>query len=114
MRAIAAYETGNGSQAEMARRYGVDIFPFQRWFQRYRQTGLAAPLPRGHNPPALGEEQIPQLDRLVRQRPDATLEQLRESLGVRCSIVAIHNILKRMDYRFKKNAAGRLTRALGY
>jgi transposase len=113
-RAIAAYEAGNGSQAEIARFYGVDISTFQRWLQRYRQNGLAAPLPRGHNPPALSEAQMLQLDRLVRQRSDATLEQLRESLGVSCSLVAIHNALKRLDYRFKKNSAGQRTRTSGY
>lgn len=113
-RAIEAYEAGNGSQAEIARFYGVDISTFQRWLQRYRQIGLAAPLPRGHNPPALSEEQMLQLDMLVRQRSDATLEQLRESLGVSCSLVAVHNALKRLGYRFKKNSAGQRARTSGY
>jgi transposase len=113
-RAIAAYEAGNGSQAEIARFYGVDISTFQRWLQRYRQIGLAAPLPRGHNPPALSEEQMLRLGRLVQQRPDATLGQLRESLGVACSLVAIHNTLKRLGYRFKKNSSGQRTRTPGY
>jgi transposase len=113
-RAIAAYEAGNGSQAEIARFYGVDISTFQRWLQRYRQIGLAAPLPRGHNPPALSEEQMLRLGRLVQQRPDATLGQLRESLGVTCSLVAIHNTLKRLGYRFKKNSSGQRTRTPGY
>lgn len=112
-RAIAAYEAGNGSQAEIARFYGVDISTFQRWLQRYRQTGVAAPLPRGHNPPALGEGQMLQLAGLVRQRPDATLEQLREGLGVSCSLVAIHNALKRLGYRFKKNTSGQRARTAG-
>jgi transposase len=108
--AIAAYEAGNGSQAEIARFYGVDISTFQRWLQRYRQIGLAAPLPRGHNPPALNEEQMLQLVTLVHERSDATLEQLRESLGVTCSLVAIHNTLKRLGYHFKKNSSGQRTR----
>jgi transposase len=113
-RAIAAYEAGNGSQAEIARFYGVDISTFQRWLQRYRQSGLASPLPRGHNPPALSEAQMLRLGRLVQQRSDATLEQLRESLGAACSLVAIHNALKRLGYRFKKNATGQRTRTSGY
>ena len=114
VRAIAAYEAGNGSQAEIARFYGVDISTFQRWLQRYRQTGLAAPLPRGHNPPALSEEQMLQLGRLVQHRSDATLEQLREGLGATCSLVSIHNTLKRLGYHYKKNSAGQRTRTSGY
>ena len=113
-RAIAAYEAENGSQADIAKFYGVDISTFQRWLQRYRQTGRAAPLPRGHNPRALDEGQVLELGRLVREKPDATLEQLRESLGVTCSLVAIHNTLKRLGYRLKKNSAGQRTRTAGY
>jgi transposase len=109
-RAIAAYESGRGTQAQVARLYGVDISTFQRWLQRYWQTGRSAPLPRGHNPSALGDSQMRQLDELVRQTPDATLEQLRAELGVDCSLVAIHNALKRLGYRYKKNAAGQRTR----
>lgn len=113
-RAIASYEAGKGSQAEIARFYGIDISTFQRWLQRYRQTGRAAPLPRGHNPPALDKEQTSELGKLVKETPDATLEQLREVLGVSCSIVTIHNTLKRLGYRFKKNSAGQRTRTAGY
>jgi transposase len=113
-RAIAAYEAGNGSQAEIALFYGVDISTFQRWLQRYRQTGRAAPFPRGHNPRALDEVQVSELGRLVHEKPDATLEQLREALGVACSLVAVHNTLKRLGYRFKKNATGQRTRTPGY
>lgn len=102
VRAIAAYEKGNGSQAEIAKLYGVDISTFQRWLQRYRQTGRAAPLPRGHNPAALDETQMLTLAGFLEEKPDLTLEQLRECLGVDCSLVAIHNTLKRMGYRFKK------------
>jgi transposase len=109
-RAIDAYEAGRGTQAQVARLYGIDISTFQRWLQRYRQSGRAGPLPRGHNPAALNESQRQQLSELVEQAPDATLEQLREALGVRCSLVAIHNTLKRLGYRYKKNTTGQRTR----
>ena len=109
-RAIAAYEAGHGTQAQVARLYGIHLSTFLRWLQRYRQTGRASPLPRGHNPPALNDSQMHQLDTLVQQRPDATLERIRTELGVTCSLVAIHNALKRLGYRYKKNAAGQRTR----
>jgi transposase len=112
-RAIAAYEAELGSQSQVAQLYGVNLSTFQRWLQRYRQTGRAAPLPRGHNPAALDEAQMRQLDGLVQQMPDATLEELRGAVGVECSLVAIHNALKRLGYRYKKNAAGQRTRAPG-
>jgi transposase len=109
-RAIAAYESGRGTQKEVAMLYGVDITTFQRWLRRYRNSGSVEPLPRGHNPPALDEAQMRRLDELVRASPDATLEQLKEAMEVQCSIVSIHNALKRLGYRYKKNAARKRTR----
>ena len=113
-RAIMAYEAGNGTQADIAKFYGVDLATFQRWLQRYRQTGRASPLPRGHNRSALDERRMEKLDKLVREKPDLTLEQLRDGLRVGCSLVAIHNALKRLGYRFKKNSEGKRARTLGY
>jgi len=112
-RAIAAYEAGNGTQADIAKFYRVDISTFQRWLQRYRATGRASPLPRGHNPPALKQGQMLDLSKLVQDTPDMTLEQLRECLGVTCSIVTIHNTLKRLGFRYKKNSAGQRARSPG-
>ncbi|MCK5862019.1 MAG: helix-turn-helix domain-containing protein [Candidatus Hydrogenedentes bacterium] len=111
--AIAAYQDGKGTQADIAKFYGVDISTFQRWLQRYRQTGVAAPLQRGHYSSALSEEQKEDLSRYLQERPDATLEQMRGFLRVTCSLVAIHNTLKRMGYRRKKNATGQRTRTCG-
>lgn len=110
-RAINAYLDGEGTQALVAKLYGVDISTFQRWLQRYRKTGRAAPLPRGHNPSALNDAQMEQLSTLVQQTPDATLEQLLSAMGLSCSIVAVHNALGRLGYRYKKNAAGQRTRS---
>lgn len=112
-RAIKAYQDGKGTQADIAKFYGVDISTFQRWLQRYRQHGIASPLPKGHYSSALNEEHKIKLANHLRDRPDATLEQLREFLGVTCSLVAIHNTLKRMGYRRKKNSSGKRTRTCG-
>ena len=108
-RAIAAHEAGQ-TQSQVAVCYGINIATFQRWLKRYRETGQAAPLPRGHNPSALDEAEMRELDRLVRESPDATLEQLRSWLGKTCSLVAIHKALRRLRYRYKKNASGQRTR----
>lgn len=113
-RAIEAYEAGNGTQADIARFYGVDISTFQRWLQRYRATGRAAPLPRGHNPPSLDEGHMVKLRNLIEEDPDATLEQLREMLGVTCTLATVHNSSRRLGYRYKKNATGHRARTSGH
>lgn len=108
-RAISAHEAGQ-TQSQVAECYGINIATFQRWLKRYRETGRAAPLPRGHNPAALDASEMRELDRLVQETPDATLEQLRDRLGKTCSLVAIHQALKRLGYRYKKNASGKRAR----
>ncbi len=110
-RAINAYMNGEGTQALVAKLYGIDLSTFQRWLRRYRNSGRAAPLPRGHNPPALNDVQMQELNTLVEQTPDATLAKLHHDMGLSCSIVAVHNALKRLGYRFKKNATGQRTRS---
>ena len=109
-RAIDAHLAGQ-TQSQVAQCYGINIATFQRWLKRYRETGRAAPLPRGHNPPALDDSQMERLDRLIRQSPDATLAQLRDALGATCSLVAIHLAVKRLGYRYKKNASGQRARS---
>jgi len=104
-RAIAAYDAGQGSQQEVAAMFGIHLRTFQRWLQRYRSDGLCRPLPRGHRRAAFAGRLLAQLDQFVQRHPDATLEQLQErfSPSVECSLVTIHNTLKRLDYHFKKS-----------
>ena len=109
-RALAAHAAGQ-TQAEVARSYRVDITTFQRWLRRYRQSGQTVPQKRGHRRAAVDAAQLHRLEGLVQQTPDATLEQLRAALGLSCSLVAIHNALGRLGYRFKKNAKGQRARS---
>ncbi len=102
-RAIDAYRSGKGTQAEVAHMFCVSLRTFERWWKVYREEGRVAPLPRGHNPPALDEDAMQRLESLVEAQPDRTLEQLRNALGVSCSVVTIHNTLRRLDWRYKKN-----------
>ena len=102
-RAIAAYEAGEGAQAQIARAYRDHLSTFQRWLQRYRQTGQTAPLPRGHRPAVYEGEELRALDKAIKSRPDATLDQLRAQTGKSCSLMAVHRAVARLGYRFKKS-----------
>jgi transposase len=55
--------------------------------------------------PAFRGANLQQLNDFVEKNPDATLEEIKEyfSDSVHCSIVAIHNTLKRLGWRYKKN-----------
>lgn len=110
-RAITAYLNHQGTQAQIASLYGINIRTFQDWLASYRETGSTAPLPRGHRRAVFEGEALTVLDKLVQQHHDATLEELKTLSDVPCSIMAIHRALKRMDYRYKKNAPRQRARA---
>lgn len=109
-RAVEAYQKGKGTQAQIAHSYSVDIRTFQRWLARFRESGDLAPRQRGHRQPVFDSHQLLELDQLVQQHPDATLQELLELSGADGSIMAVKRALDRLGYRFKKNAPRQRTR----
>lgn len=83
----------------------VDLFSVssawvRRVVQRRRQHGEIAPR-------AMGGRRFSKIDRarlaeLVSQRPDATLHELRELLGVACALSAVAAALKKLGLSYKK------------
>ena len=102
-RVVAAVERAEHSFREIARLFFVDLSTVVRWRQRQRRTGSVLPKPHGGAPrrklDAAAEARL--LD-LVREKPDATLAELRSRLGVDCCIMTIARALKRHDITLKK------------
>jgi transposase len=101
-RAIEAYQKGKSTQARIAQFYRVDIRTFQRWLARFSATGESAPQPRGHRLALFRGDRLAALDRLVQDRQDATLEELRIASKLSGSIMAVKRALDRLGYRYKK------------
>jgi len=110
-RAIQAYLNQQGTQTQIASIYGVNLRTFQRWLFRYQQTGVAAPLARGHRHAVYEGAALVALDELVQQHPEATLAELKALTSAKGSIMAVHRALDRLGYRYKKNAARQRARA---
>ena len=102
-RVIDTVERGDGSLRQIARRFLVSVSFVTRLLRHYRTTGSIDPKPHGGGrPPALGPAQLKQLRTLIRKTPDATLEELRQRLGVECSTMAIVRALKKLKITRKK------------
>src|SRR5947209_16790100 len=104
-RALAAYEAGEGSQSEVARRYRVGERTPSGWPKLAREEGRRHPEPRrGGRPPVGGERET--LAGLVAERNDATLaeyaDRLAERAGVRRSASALCRALKALGLGRKK------------
>jgi transposase len=104
-RVIAALDAGEGSQPEIARRFRVSISFITRLLKRRRRTGSVDPAPHGGgHPPALDTAARRRLRRLVREQPDATLEELAARVGVPCGRMAIFRTLRKLKLTRKKKS----------
>lgn len=96
-RIAAAIDHGEGSFRQIARRFRVSLSFLARLLRRRRQIGTLEPKPQGGGyPPALDHEGEERLRELVRQHPEATLDELRQQLGVACSRSALGRALEEL------------------
>jgi transposase len=104
-RIAAAVDQHESSIRQIARTFRVDPSTITRWLRRRREAGTLEPRPHGGGPPpALDEGDRRRLDELVRDQPDATLEQLRQQGGFQCSPTTIWRALRRRRLSFKKKS----------
>lgn len=110
-RVVAACDSGEWTREEIAEEFGVSTAWIRRLLQRRRESGSYGPKQgkRGRKPAVSGPA-LTRLDRLVQKQPDATLAELRERTDAACSLVTIHNTLKRLGYRRKKRHSGPLSK----
>lgn len=104
-RVLDAVERRLGTQEQIAKTFSVSAIWIRKLLNRKRKTGSIEPLPRTQGrKPAFRGTHIAQLHDFVKKHPDATLEEIREHFvhRVNCSIVAVHNALKRLGWRYKK------------
>ncbi len=98
-RVLAAYDRGMKTK-QIADLFQVSPAWARRVKQRRRETGETTPRPMGGA--TVVKIDAGRLAELVRQRPDATLKELRVMLGVDCVESAICMALKRLGWSFKK------------
>jgi transposase len=102
-RVVAALDNHEGSFRQIARRFRVSLSFVTRLMQRRRQTGDLGPKPHGGGrSPALDGAARRRLRQLLQKQPDLTLAEMRQRLGLSCSLVAIWRTLRRLKITRKK------------
>jgi transposase len=87
----------DGTLRQIAERFLVRISFVTRLLQLHRSTGSVEPRPHGGgNPAVLTPEDLQRLRELIRDRPDATLDECRRHLGSSCSLATISRALSRL------------------
>jgi transposase len=100
---VETIRRGDGSVRQIASRFLVSVSFVTRLLQLPRTTGSVEPRPHGGgNPAVLGPEALERLRELIRQQPDATLEECRQRLGLLCSLTTISRALSKLGLPRKK------------
>jgi putative transposase len=74
--------------------------------QRRRQTGSITPRKQGNPRPRALDAHVERLRAAVTARPDATLRELRDALGLSCSLAGLCRALQRLRLTVKKKSNG--------
>jgi transposase len=111
-RVVAACQRRSKTREVLAEEFGVSTSWIRRLLQRRRETGSIAPLPQ--NPgrkPKFDEKQLRRLGRIVERRPDATLRELKERMGVTVSDGTMIRALHKLKLSLKKSQFMRQSRS---
>jgi transposase len=102
-RIIAAVERRQGPLRQIAKVFLVSLSCIARLLRRYRTTGSFLPQPHaGGRQLLLDPDTCQRLLALVQEQPDATLTELRDRLGISCSLSTICRTLQRHGISRKK------------
>src|SRR3954447_1587511 len=102
-RIVDTIQRRDGTIRQVADRFLVSLSFVTRLLHLYRNTGSVEPKPHGGgNPAVLTPEDLQRLRELIRERPDATLEECRTHLGASCSLMTISRALSRLGLPRKK------------
>jgi transposase len=109
MRVVHAYEHGECSQRQLARRFGVSLSFVQSLLKRYRQHKSVEPEPhRGGNPGKVNAETLAIIKHIEQQNPTATLKEMCDMLSVehniKLSSATMCRVLKKLNPPRRKSS----------
>jgi transposase len=102
-RILSSYDNAEGTRDEIAHRFRVSLGMVKKLLQQRRRTGDIAARHRfaGRKPMIVAAHQS-RIRALLAKKNDLTLKELREALGLKCSVQAIHVVLGKMELTYKK------------
>lgn len=109
-RIIRLYQQGK-TTVQLSEIFGFCVAAIRRVRQHFKERGTLQPqTDRCGRKTLLTARRQARLQRLLRERPDATLAQLGAQLDRPFGTSTVDLWLRRLGYRYKKNAARRRTR----
>lgn len=110
-RILASYDEAEGTREEIAWRYKVSLGMVKKLLCQRRRTGdIGAQHHRSGRKPVIVDSHRQEMRKLLGKRPDMTLAELRDALGLDCTLPAIHYVLASMGLTYKKRRFGQASR----
>jgi len=110
-RILASYDAKEGTRRAIAERFRVSLGMVKKLLRQRRATGDIRPLHKNAGrKPMITSAHRRRISELLEKQPDMTLSELRDALGLNCSLPAIHYVLADMDLTFKKRRSGPASR----
>lgn len=110
-RVINAYNEGEGTYPEIARRFNVSVSSVIRWVHLERYTDDLSPKKQPPKKRKIEDDQLPLLKEIVLEKPDRTVTEVMQEWNKRfqtlVSRATIGQALLRAGLSFKKNFYGR-------
>jgi transposase len=102
-RIMAVYDRGESTRQAVARRFDVSLGFIKKLLSQRKREGTIEPLhQRAGRKAKLEPEHGQRLKDEVARKPDSTLAELKEALGLECTPQAIHWVLNKLGLTYKK------------
>ncbi len=111
-RILKAYDRGDVTRDQVARRFEVSLGMVKKLLQQRRETGDISPQHhRSGRKPIIDASHRREMKALLAKQPDLTLEEIRNRLGLKCTVQAVHYALADMGLTYQKRLSGLPSRA---
>jgi len=112
-RIVSAYDKGEGTRDEIARRFRVSLGMVKKLLQQRSKTGCIKPRHHlaGRKKRIVAEHRMA-IRQHLKRKPDMTLAELRDALGLDCTLPAIHYVLVDMGMTYKKRRSAQLSKTV--
>ncbi len=110
LKAIEAVTENKLSQKKALEVFGISRDTLTRWLREFRKNGKYTPSTSTGRPRKLSEEQIKDLEKLVMNKPDITLNEILDKTKYEVCKSTIDNYLHELDFNYKKNSKSKRAR----
>jgi len=104
---VKAYSSGAASRKQLAEIFGYHIQSIGNWIRAFEREKQIAPHAKGHRKSVFTDEEKARLADLLCNDVDITLQEIKEMFNKTCTLSAIHRIVVKLGYVFKKNSEGK-------